>query len=160
MGLEFRVSRDVLSEFPGLGLAWRLFERVSDPTAGAAPQVTPPADVSLETLKDHPVVRAYRDLSWRVGIDPTKRRPSGEALARRVLGGQSLPRIHPLVDAYNRASAATLVPLSAFDAETLRTRGTPLLARATAGEPFHGIAREPEELNGHCLLYTSDAADE
>ncbi|RJS80419.1 hypothetical protein CW708_00695, partial [Candidatus Bathyarchaeota archaeon] len=31
----------------------------------------------IETLKDNPTVRAYRDLYWRLDIDPTKIRPSG-----------------------------------------------------------------------------------
>ncbi|RLI77804.1 hypothetical protein DRP07_11825, partial [Archaeoglobales archaeon] len=42
---------------------------------------------NLENLKDHPVVRAYRDFYWRIGIDPTKQRPSSEALLRRGLKG-------------------------------------------------------------------------
>jgi DNA/RNA-binding domain of Phe-tRNA-synthetase-like protein len=40
---------------------------------------------NIEILKDDPTVRAYRDLYWKLGIDPTKTRPSGEALLRRVL---------------------------------------------------------------------------
>ncbi|MFP3171798.1 MAG: hypothetical protein RXQ79_01985, partial [Acidilobus sp.] len=31
---------------------------------------------SLEDLKDNQVVRAYRNFYWRLGIDPTKMRPS------------------------------------------------------------------------------------
>jgi len=46
------------------------------------------ASASLEGLKEDPVVRAYRDFYWRLGIDPTKVRPSSEALARRALRGE------------------------------------------------------------------------
>ncbi len=38
---------------------------------------------SLETLKDIPMFRAYRDFFWEVGIDPTKNRPATEALTRK-----------------------------------------------------------------------------
>src|SRR5439155_24626453 len=42
---------------------------------------------ALETLKDEPWLRAYRDFFWRVGVDPTKVRPAAEALLRRVIQG-------------------------------------------------------------------------
>src|SRR5512137_502425 len=51
------------------------------------------ADHMVEVLRDDPTVRAYRDFYWRLGIDPTKTRPSGEALMRRVLNGNELPNI-------------------------------------------------------------------
>ena len=57
------------------------------------------AKYTIETLKDHPIVRAYRDFYWKLDIDPTKTRPSGEALLRRVLHGDELPRISTVVDA-------------------------------------------------------------
>jgi len=56
---------------------------------------------NIETLKDNPTVRAYREFYWKLDIDPTKTRPSGEALPRRVLHGKELPRISTVVDAYN-----------------------------------------------------------
>ena len=37
------------------------------------------ARYDLESLKDVPVLRAYRDFFWKVGIDPTKVRPAAEA---------------------------------------------------------------------------------
>lgn len=70
---------------------------------------------SLDRLKDVPLVRVYRDLFWRLGIDPTKKRPAAEALLRRVLRGSGLPSISNVVDAYNIASVETLVTMSAYD---------------------------------------------
>ncbi len=69
---------------------------------------------SLEMLRDDPVVRAYRDFYWRIGIDPTKTRPSSEALVRRALRGR-WPRINPVVDAGNIASAKYMVPVGIYD---------------------------------------------
>ena len=71
----------------------------------------------VELLKHDPVVRAYRDLYWSLGIDPTKTRPAGEALLRRVLHGNELPSISNVVDAYNLSSLETVIPLSGFDLE-------------------------------------------
>src|SRR4030067_3044100 len=50
------------------------------------------ASYTLESVKDVPELRAYRDFFWRVGIDPTKTRPAAEALVRRIPGGEAAPR--------------------------------------------------------------------
>jgi DNA/RNA-binding domain of Phe-tRNA-synthetase-like protein len=94
----------------------------------------------VETLKDEPRLRAYRDFFWRVGVDPTKVRPAAEALLRRVIQGKPFPRINTLVDAYNLASAETRVALAAFDAAKLR--GDLRMRRARQGETFLGIGME------------------
>lgn len=74
---------------------------------------------NIETLKDNHTVRAYRDFYWKLNIDPTKTRPSSEALLRRVLHGKELPRISTVVDAYNLASMKTIIPISGFDKDQL-----------------------------------------
>ena len=95
------------------------------------------AKYNIETLKDNPPVRAYRNFYWRLGIDPTKTRPSGEALLRRVLHGDELPRILTVVDAYNLASMKTIIPISGFDKDRLNP---PFHVRfAKNGETFMGI---------------------
>jgi DNA/RNA-binding domain of Phe-tRNA-synthetase-like protein len=95
------------------------------------------AKYDIETLKDNPTVRAYRDFYWRLGIDPTKTRPSGEALLRRILHGDELPCISTAVDAYNLASMKTMVPISGFDMNRL---DPPFQVRfAKSGEAFTGI---------------------
>ena len=48
-----------------------------------------------------PEIDATREMYKRVGIDPTKRRPSSEALLRRVRRGDPFPRINSLVDVCN-----------------------------------------------------------
>jgi len=102
---------------------------------------------ALESLKDEPWLRAYRDFFWRVGVDPTKVRPAAEALLRRVIQGKPIPRINALVDAYNLASMETRIALAAFDAS--RIRGELRMRRAVAGEMFFGIGMEtPVTLRG------------
>jgi DNA/RNA-binding domain of Phe-tRNA-synthetase-like protein len=102
---------------------------------------------SLESLKDFPTFRAYRDFFWKAGIDPTKNRPAAEALIRRILGGKALPQINTLVDAYNLASVKTEIPLAAFDMEKLK--GDLVMRFAEKGEEFMGIGMEkPMSLQG------------
>ncbi len=92
---------------------------------------------NIETLKDNPTVRAYRDFYWNLDIDPTTTRPSGEALLRRVLHGKELPCISTVVDAYNLASMKTIIPISGFDKDRLNP---PFRIRfAKNGGTFTGI---------------------
>ena len=98
---------------------------------------------TLEGLKSDPVVRAYRDFYWRIGVDPTKTRPAGEALVRRALRGE-FPRINPVVDAGNIASAYTLVPIGIYDLDKVKP---PLrLVLSHGGEVFKPIGGHEEIL--------------
>jgi DNA/RNA-binding domain of Phe-tRNA-synthetase-like protein len=110
---------------------------------------------TLETVKDTSVFRAYRDFYWRIGIDPTKTRPSGEALVRRILAGKPLPKINTLVDAYNLASVKTGIAIGAFD--LARIKGKLLLRTAKNGEKFMGIGMPaPEILRGNEPVVADD----
>lgn len=101
----------------------------------------------LESLKDLPTFRAYRNFFWRAGIDPTKNRPVAEALIRRILRGRPIPQINTLVDAYNLASIKTEIALAAFDADKLK--GDLVMRFARRGERFLGIGMQrPMELEG------------
>jgi DNA/RNA-binding domain of Phe-tRNA-synthetase-like protein len=106
---------------------------------------------NIETLKDNLTVRAYRDFYWKLDIDPTKTRPSGEALLRRVLHGNPLPCISTVVDAYNLASMKTIIPISGFDKDRLNP---PFQVRfARNGETFTGIGmNKPAALTDKMLV--------
>lgn len=99
---------------------------------------------TLENLKSDPVVRAYRDFYWRIGIDPTKTRPSSEALVRRLLRGK-WPKINPVVDAGNIASARHLVPIGIYDLEQFTPPARIVLA--SGGEVFEPIGGEEERVH-------------
>ncbi len=98
---------------------------------------------TLESVKEDPVFRAYRDFFWRIGVDPTKTRPSSEALVRRCLRG-SFPRVNTVVDAGNIASAYTGVPIGLYD----MSRAVPpyALALSRGGEAFNPLGGRPETL--------------
>jgi DNA/RNA-binding domain of Phe-tRNA-synthetase-like protein len=80
-----------------------------------------------------------RRLYHQFGVDPTRTRPSSEALLRRVLKGESLYRINRLVDAVNWASLALLLPIGLYDLE--RVRGDVHIRRGRTGESFAGIRK-------------------
>lgn len=153
--MRLDVDPDLRARFPGLDAHLveirGLTVRERDPRLDAFVDVLVREfreHLKLESLKDEPSLRAYRDFYWRVGIDPTKIRPASEALLRRVLQGKDLPRINTLVDAYNLASMRTHVAIAAFDAA--RVSGDLTMRLARAGETFLGIGMgEPVVLQGH-----------
>jgi len=82
-------------------------------------------------------IDALRELFRAAGTNPSRYRPSSEALARRVLKGDSLPRIQPLVDFNNLLSLRTLLPCCVMAPEAL---APPLAMRpGRAGETVQGL---------------------
>jgi DNA/RNA-binding domain of Phe-tRNA-synthetase-like protein len=110
---------------------------------------------TLDTVKDHPTFRAYRDFFWSIKIDPTKIRPAAEALIRRILSGKKLPCINTLVDAYNLASIKGRIALATFDAD--RLQGDLLMRFAREGEQFVGIGmQKPLVLKGGEIVVSDE----
>ncbi len=95
-------------------------------------------------LKDDEVIRAYRAFFWKYKIDPTKTRPAGEALARRILRGGSIPLINPVVDSGNLASSITFVPIGLYDADKIP--GDMVLRLSRGGEVFTPIGGGEKKL--------------
>jgi DNA/RNA-binding domain of Phe-tRNA-synthetase-like protein len=111
---------------------------------------------NLESLKNKPSFRAYRDFFWNIGIDPTKNRPAAEALIRRILGGRTIPTINSLVDAYNLASIKSRIALATFDADKLE--GNLLMRFAEEDEKFWGIGmKKPLILKGGEIVIADSA---
>jgi len=112
-------------------------------------------DYNLDSVKDHPTFRAYRDFFWSIKIDPTKIRPAAEALIRRILAGKTLPSINTLVDAYNLASIKSRIALATFDADKLE--GDLLMRFAEEDEQFYGIGmKKPLILKGGEIVVSDD----
>jgi DNA/RNA-binding domain of Phe-tRNA-synthetase-like protein len=107
------------------------------------------AALDLEGLASHPTVAALRRLFRAAGCDPTRYRPSSEALLRRVLKGEDLPAIHPLVDLNNCLSIDLAVPSCILAAGSF---APPVILRAgREGEAFESL-RGPFQLAGKPLL--------
>jgi DNA/RNA-binding domain of Phe-tRNA-synthetase-like protein len=94
---------------------------------------------------------AARALYRAFGIDPTRTRPSSEALLRRVRRGEPLPRINTAVDVCNWCSLEVQLPYGLYDAGALEP---PLaLRRGVAGDEYAGIRKEAVHLEGRLSLY-------
>lgn len=84
--------------------------------------------------------QAVRDMYRRVGLDPTKYRPSNEALLRRVRRGNPFPRVNSLVDAVNLSSLQCQLPYGVYDRAAL---SGPIAVRlGRDGEAYDGIRKD------------------
>lgn len=95
-----------------------------------------------------------RDLYRAFGIDPTRTRPSSEALLRRVLLGKPLPRVLNAVDVCNLCSLRFLLPIGLYDREAIR--GPVELRRGRPNESFRGIRKEDIHLEGRPTVADAD----
>jgi len=102
---------------------------------------------TLRSLKDEAIFRKFRDFYWHyLNIDPTKTRPSSEALVRRLLAKKQIPHISNIVDLNNWISIDTFIPLGAYDISDINF---PLLLRfAKAGELFSPIGGDDQQSTG------------
>jgi DNA/RNA-binding domain of Phe-tRNA-synthetase-like protein len=100
--------------------------------------------------RDIPGLQPARELYRRFGVDPTRTRPSSEALLRRILAGKPFPAVNNAVDACNLASVRMLLPLGLYDTAALR--GEVVLRRGQAGESYAGIRKDDVHLDGRLTL--------
>lgn len=91
-----------------------------------------------------------RELYRAFGIDPTRTRPSSEALLRRVLQDKPFPEISNAVDVGNLCSLRFLLPIGLYD--TTKIDGPVTLRRGFAGERYPGIRKDDVHLEGRPLL--------
>jgi len=162
MTVSLAISPDVIAGFPDLqvlvGLIEGVMVRKNDARLEALKETVIRETMQthdFQSIKDRPVLRAYRDFFWKIKVDPTKNRPAAEALIRRVVGGKPLPRINTLVDAYNLASIKTEIAIAAFDAD--RIRGDLRMCYSEKDEEFPGIGmKKPVLLQGGEIVVSDE----
>ena len=96
---------------------------------------------------------AVRTMYKRVGIDPTKTRPSNEALLRRVRKGDTIPRINSAVDIVNWCSLEFQLPYGLYDAAKIS--GTVTMRRGVDGEKYAGIRKDDVNVGGRITVADS-----
>lgn len=113
--------------------------------------------VALYTGKqpaDIPGVAETRTLFHQLDIDPTKHRPSSEALLRRVLQGKGMPSVNAAVDVCNLCSLEHQLPLGLYDRE--QVRGLVSVRVGREPESYPGIRKQRVYLAGRLLLADED----
>ncbi len=111
----------------------------------------PIAEAEARARRAPPAEReAVRAMYRRVGLDPTRRRPSSEALLRRVTRGEPLPRINSIVDICNWCSLELQLPYGLYDVG--RIDGDVVLRLGGQGEEYPGIRKDVVHVGGRLTL--------
>lgn len=109
------------------------------------------AQAEEQVRRNPPVESAtVRTMYKRIGLDPTKTRPSNEALLRRVRKGQALPRVNALVDVINWCSVEFQLPYGLYDLANVA--GDVTLRVGKDGEEYAGIRKDTVHVGGRITL--------
>jgi len=103
-----------------------------------------------------PRIQCFRQIYRGFGVDPGSRRPSAEALIRRIVRGQSIYTINTAVDSYNLCSAQLQLPMAAYDLDKLDLPVELRFAKADENHLAIGSST-PEELVAGELVYADQA---
>jgi len=107
-------------------------------------------DFTVESLADSEPTRAVRAMFRGWGVDPSKYRPSSEALQRRVVQGKGLYRVSNVVDIGNLGSIETGWPYGCYD--RLKIDPPISLRHGAPGEKCEGIGKRVWHLEGRPVL--------
>jgi DNA/RNA-binding domain of Phe-tRNA-synthetase-like protein len=111
-------------------------------------------EFTLENLAQAEPIRAVRAMFRHWGIDPSKYRPSSEALLRRVVQGRGLYRVSNVVDIGNLGSVETGWPYGCYDREKITT---PIVFRqGQPGERYERVGKQIWHLGDRPVLADSE----
>ena len=105
------------------------------------------AESDVDACKEQYAIAATRTAYRRCGKDPSRYRPSAEALRRRLLRGLELYQIDTLVDIINLVSLQTGYSIGGFDAGKI-VGNKLVLGIGREGEPYEGIGRGVLNIDG------------
>lgn len=108
---------------------------------------------TLESLAHYEPILAVRAMFRAWSLDPSKYRPSSEALLRRVVQGKGLYNVSNVVDLGNLGSIETGWPYGIYSRAAIQ--GRICLRLGTESEKYEGIGRRVWHLAGRPVLVDS-----
>lgn len=123
---KITIDEDVKSRWDSITIGYAEIEGVN--IQDSNPQLEKLKKEVIESLKGidneeisaYPEIQSYRRLYKETGIDWHSRRPSPEALLRRIAQGKGLYKVNTCVDAYNLVVIKNRVSVGAFDRDKIR----------------------------------------
>ncbi|SDT42115.1 B3/B4 domain-containing protein [Microlunatus soli] len=100
-------------------------------------------------------IAAWRRVYADLGYKPTQYRCAAESLLRRIRQQGTLPRVHPLVDVCNAASAAHAIPVAVLDRD--RIVGDLRVGFATGAERYRTFDGTEERPRPGEVIYRDSA---
>ncbi len=157
--MELSIDPKIFATFPGLLLGVVVVRDIDNQgSPEGAPEIaallrTEEARVrnglsgGAGTLSEHPRIAPWREAYRKFGVAPKRATSSIENLLRRVLKGEEMRPINPLVDLYNVISLRHLLPAGGEDLG--RIEGDVRLGFAAADEPAVLLLGEAEARPPH-----------
>lgn len=99
---------------------------------------------------DDEIIGHVRRMYRRIGWEPTRYRPSSEALVRRIIKGKGLYRINNLVDYGNVVSAKYHLSMGLYDLDKIN--GDVIFDVGRVNESYQGISKELIHAEGKLIL--------
>ena len=95
--------------------------------------------VSIEEVSSLPLIEKTKNAYRLLGKDPSRYRPSAEALTRRIVQGKGLYRVNNTVDLLNLVSIRTGYSIGGYDADQISS--PVILSKGSENEPYEAIGR-------------------
>lgn len=160
MRIEVDIEEQLTHRLPGFRLGYLIYDGVvvEQTSAKLWQEFTSLTEHIQETygmgdLTDIPGIRQARNAFKTLGVDPSRYRPSSEALLRRILQKKPLGSVNSAVDANNYASIYFGLPFGLYNMSALD--GTISCRLGEAGESYFGLNGREVSLEGKLL--TADA---
>jgi DNA/RNA-binding domain of Phe-tRNA-synthetase-like protein len=107
-------------------------------------------EYSNTSIGSVPGVLEVRQFFRKIGIDPTKHRPSSEALLNRAIKQKGFNHINPVVDVCNWCSLEFLLPMCAYDSDKIN--GDVIVRIGNEEDSYLGHNKRVVNLNKRYLL--------
>jgi len=156
--INYSIDPNVKKDFPGIFFACLEINNVdikkSDPRLEKLKMhvLETKKTLTSEEIGEIQPIKEYRKLFKATGTDYHSKKPSPEALLKRIVNGKGVYNINTAVDAYNLAVVETRVGLGGFDRKSI---DEPVILRySKAGEKMKLLGDSEETIlrNGH-LVY-------
>ncbi len=122
----FSISNEIKNIYPSIVIGIAIIKNVDIQKSDDELQhlidefVTQQSDLTNELISSYPEVQSYRKLYKQMKIDWHSRRPSPEALLRRIVSKKKLYLINTCVDSYNLVVMKNRVSVGAFNLDQMK----------------------------------------
>jgi len=120
--MKFKVSQKVFAQYPNLIEAVVILRNIDNTIDGKeilkllrSEEEKIISNFSTAQLSNHPFIKSWQETFKLFGSNPNKFSSSVEALLKRILKGNKLPDINPLVNLYNYCSIKHILPFGGED---------------------------------------------
>lgn len=97
------------------------------------------SELTIETISQKPTIQSTKSAYRKLGKDPSRYRPSAEALTRRIVNGKELYWINNIVDILNLVSLESGFSIGGYDADKIE--GEIRFGVGKENEPYQAIGR-------------------